>query len=98
MHRIFGLTPSMHLRVMMTATCRWSLQLPIRYLTGRLDLSASADIQAMQASGQITLTDINLRPLLFHASFPGGITSEDTHAATNSHLHRRRILKRLTAV
>ncbi|WP_319404888.1 AsmA-like C-terminal domain-containing protein [uncultured Desulfosarcina sp.] len=53
-------------------------------ITGRLALSAAADIQTRQASGKITLTDINLRPLLFHASLPGGITTEDTHATVNA--------------
>ena len=53
-------------------------------ITGRLDLSANADIQATQASGKITLTDMNLRPLIFHASLPGGITTEDTHATVNA--------------
>ncbi len=53
-------------------------------ITGRLDLSAIADIQTMQASGKITLTDINLRPLLFHESLPGGITTEDTHATVSA--------------
>ena len=62
-----------------------SLRLQCRSgITGRLDLSAIADIQTMQASGKITLTDINLRPLLFHAPLPGGITTEDTHATVNA--------------
>ena len=53
-------------------------------VTGRLDLRATADIQTLQASGKISLTDINLRPLIFHASLPGGITTEDTHATINA--------------
>jgi len=52
-------------------------------LTGTLDASATADIEAMQAGGQISLADINVRPLLFHATLPGGITTEDTRAAVN---------------
>lgn len=49
-------------------------------LTGTLDASAHADVDAMQAEGQITLTGINLRPLLLHASLPGGITTGKTRA------------------
>ncbi|MFO7715929.1 AsmA-like C-terminal domain-containing protein [Desulfosarcina sp.] len=52
-------------------------------LTGRLDLRADADIQSLQASGKISLTDLNIRPLLIHAALPGGIISEDTQAAVN---------------
>ena len=52
-------------------------------LTGTLNASANADIAAMQARGQISLADINLRPLLFHAALPGGITTEDTRATVN---------------
>ncbi|MBC2741806.1 MAG: hypothetical protein HGJ93_01840, partial [Desulfosarcina sp.] len=53
-------------------------------LTGNLDVSAKADIEAMQASGQVTLTDINVRPLLFYASLPGDITTEDTQATVKA--------------
>jgi hypothetical protein len=53
-------------------------------LTGNLNASAKADIEAMQASGQISFTDINVRPLLFYASLPGGITTEDTQATVNA--------------
>jgi len=52
-------------------------------LTGTLNASANADIAAMQARGQISLTGINLRPLLFHAALPGGITTEDTRATVD---------------
>ncbi len=52
-------------------------------LTGTLNASANADIAAMQARGQISLTGINLRPLLFHTALPGGITTEDTRATVN---------------
>ena len=49
-------------------------------LTGNLTASAKADIVAMQASGEISFTDINVRPLLFHAALSSGITTEDTRA------------------
>jgi hypothetical protein len=49
-------------------------------LTGNVDLRAGADMAAMQARGQISLTGINVRPLLFHAALPGGITAGDTRA------------------
>jgi hypothetical protein len=52
-------------------------------LTGTLNASANADIAAMQIRGQISLTDINVRPLLFHAALPGGITTEDTRATVD---------------
>ena len=52
-------------------------------LTGTLNASATADIEAMQARGQISLADINVRPLLFHATLPGGITTDNTRAAVN---------------
>ncbi len=52
-------------------------------LTGTLKASANADIAAMQARGQISFTDIDVRPLLFHAALPGGITTEDTQATVN---------------
>ena len=52
-------------------------------LTGTLKASANADIEAMQARGQISLTDINVRPLLYHVALPGGLTTEDTQATVN---------------
>ncbi len=53
-------------------------------LTGNLTASAKADVAAMQASGQISLTAINLRPLVLHASLPGGLTAEETRATVNA--------------
>ncbi len=52
-------------------------------LTGTLKASANADMEAMQARGQISLTDINVRPLLYHVALPGGLTIEDTQATVN---------------
>ena len=49
-------------------------------LTGNLNVHAKADIATTQASGQITLTDLNVRPLLLHATLPAGITAENTRA------------------
>jgi hypothetical protein len=53
-------------------------------LTGKIDVRASADMAAMKVSGQATLTGMNVRPLLFYASIPGGITAEDTRASINT--------------
>ncbi|MBR9987400.1 MAG: AsmA-like C-terminal domain-containing protein [Desulfosarcina sp.] len=52
-------------------------------LPGTLKASANADIETMQARGQISLTDINVRPLLYHVALPGSLTTEDTQATVN---------------
>ena len=49
-------------------------------LTGYVELRAAADQASMEAGGQISVSDINVRPLLFHAALPGGITAGDTRA------------------
>lgn len=53
-------------------------------LTGNCDLRASADMATMQARGQVSLDDLNVRPVLYYASIPGGITVEDTRATARS--------------
>jgi hypothetical protein len=53
-------------------------------LTGKLDASARADIDAMQADGQVNLTDMQVGPFLRHATLPGGITAKDTRAAVKA--------------
>jgi hypothetical protein len=59
-------------------------------LTGKIDVRASADMAAMKVSGQATLTGMNVRPLLFYASIPGGITARRYPGIDQHHLHRRR--------
>ncbi len=52
-------------------------------ITGKMDASATADVETAQASGQITLSGLNVRPLLFHAALPGGITTGNTLATAD---------------
>ena len=47
---------------------------------GNLYIKAKADIGEQRADGRITLTDLNLQPLLLQAYLPGGITTEATRA------------------
>jgi hypothetical protein len=49
-------------------------------LTGNLDMDFHADIKSGEAGGDIRAVDLNLRPLLYYASLPGGIVTENTHA------------------
>ncbi len=51
---------------------------------GQLVLSGSADIEASQASGKISLTGINLHPLQNYVSLPGGLSTQETQATINA--------------
>jgi hypothetical protein len=53
-------------------------------LTGNLKASANADVEAMQAKGHVSFSAINVRPVLSHATLPGGITTDDTLATVNA--------------
>ncbi|MGA6924900.1 MAG: AsmA-like C-terminal domain-containing protein [Desulfosarcina sp.] len=48
---------------------------------GTVALSAHADAATLTASGQLTLAELNLRPLLNLASLPGGVATGDTRAS-----------------
>jgi hypothetical protein len=53
-------------------------------VTGKLNIRASAGIEATQVSGEIRLDGMDVRPLLLHATLPGGITTENTRATLSA--------------
>ena len=53
-------------------------------LTGDLELKFEASIENRQASGQISISDINLGPLLAYAPLPADISVADTRATVEA--------------
>ncbi len=53
-------------------------------LTGELALKFEASIESRQASGQISISDISLGPLLAYAPLPADITVADTRTAVEA--------------